>query len=69
MHSLMLFAYYREKDGKPAYRDALLKFLRMDLNGEVDSANPHAAFEKAFCLDEAGWDKFDADFLAWQKGD
>jgi hypothetical protein len=48
------------------YRESFLKFIRMDLAGEVDPANPVPAFEKAFGLDEAGWKKLEEDFTAYQ---
>lgn len=48
------------------YREKFLKFVRMDLAGEVDADNPLPAFEKAFGLDEAGWKQLEADFTAYQ---
>lgn len=65
MHGLFLFTYFGSGDDHP-YRDKLFKFIRMDLDGEVDRDNPLPAFEKAFGLDANGWKKFEKDFLAWQ---
>ena len=65
MHALFLFTYFGSGDDHP-YRDHLFKFIRMDLDGEVDHENPLPAFEKAFGLDANGWKKFEKDFLAWQ---
>ncbi|MCB9895449.1 MAG: hypothetical protein H6839_13455 [Planctomycetes bacterium] len=69
MHALLLFTYYGKTGEEPRYRDELLKFIRMDLDGEVDAENPLPAFEKAFGLDEAGWKTFEAEFITWQKGE
>ncbi|MCA8915180.1 MAG: hypothetical protein KDB90_07195 [Planctomycetes bacterium] len=69
MHALLLFTYFGSPDAEARYREKLIRFIRMDLDGEVDSENPLPAFEKAFGLDEAGWKKFEAEFLAWQKGE
>jgi hypothetical protein len=60
------FLFHWGPDGKPKYRERLLKFIRADLDGEVDKDNPIAAFEKAFGLDAAGWKKLEADWLAYQ---
>lgn len=68
MHALILFTYFGDGDDHP-YREKLMKFIRMDLDGEVDRDAPLPAFEKAFGLDEDGWQKFEADFTAWQTAD
>src|SRR5690606_16050254 len=49
------FLFHSGPDGAPKYREKLLKFIKMDLDGEVDQENPIPAFEKAFGLDAAGW--------------
>lgn len=60
------FLFHSGPDGAPKYREKLLKFIKMDLDGEVDQENPIPAFEKAFGLDAAGWKKLEADWLAYQ---
>ncbi|MCA8912940.1 MAG: hypothetical protein KDB82_14670 [Planctomycetes bacterium] len=69
MHALIVFAYYYESNGSALYRDKLMKFIRMDLDGEATGDKQLPAFEKAFELDEAGWKTFEADFVKWQKGE
>lgn len=63
---LFTFLFHWGPDGTPKYREKLLKFIQMDLNGEVDKENPVPAFEKAFGLDAAGWKQFDADWDTYQ---
>ena len=63
---LYQFLYHWGPDGTPKYRDQFMKFVRMDLAGEVDKADPLPAFSKAFGLDDAGWKKLEADFTAYQ---
>lgn len=60
------FLFHWGPDGKPKYREKLLKFIKADLDGEVDQENPLPVFEKAFGLDAAGWKKLEADWLAYQ---
>lgn len=60
------FLFHWGPDARPKYREKLLKFIKMDLDGEVDKDNPVPAFEKAFGLDAAGWKKLEADWLAYQ---
>ncbi|MBZ0136998.1 MAG: hypothetical protein K8I27_11555 [Planctomycetes bacterium] len=63
---LFAFLFHWGPDGEPRYREKFLKFVRMDLSGEVDKENPVPAFEKAFGLDAAGWKQLEADFTAYQ---
>jgi hypothetical protein len=63
---LYQFLYHWAPDGTPKYRDRFVKFVRMDLAGEVDKDDPLPAFNKAFGLDEAGWKQIEADYTAYQ---
>jgi hypothetical protein len=63
---LYQFLYHWGPDGPGKYRDKFLKFVRMDLTGEVDKDDPLPAFERAFDLDAAGWKQLEADFTAYQ---
>lgn len=68
LRGIYQFLFHFKQDGQLKYRAKFMKFVRMDLAGEVDKENPVAAFEKAFGLDEAGWKALEADFTAYQTG-
>jgi hypothetical protein len=68
MHAVLAFAYNYEKDGSAPYRDKVIKFIRMDLDGEATGDKQLPAFEKALGLDENGWKEFEDEFAAWQTG-
>ena len=61
-----MFLYHWGPNGTPKYREKFMKFVRMDLAGEVDADDVLTAFNKAFGLDAAGWKQFESDWTAYQ---
>jgi hypothetical protein len=52
-------------ESEPKYRAKFLQFLKSDLNGDVDPADPSIAFAAAFGLGE-DWSDIEQDWLAYQ---
>ncbi|RIK63360.1 MAG: hypothetical protein DCC64_07330 [Planctomycetota bacterium] len=65
--ALLCFLYNHEQGGKKFYREGLLKFIAMDLRGEIASKGQLKAFEEALGLDGPKWKKLEEDFLNSQK--
>ena len=65
--ALILFLHGFERDGKPVYRDGLLKYIKQDLAGELAKSDALMAFEKALGLDDAKWKNLESEFLESQK--
>lgn len=65
--ALLCFLYNHEQGGRKIYREGLLKFIGMDLRGEIAAKGQLKSFEEAFGLDGARWKKLEEDFLNSQK--
>ena len=65
---LIMFLYHHEDGGKPVYREKLLKYFKLDLDGTVTKDNQLEVFTKTFALDEGGWTALEAQFRKYQEG-
>ena len=68
LRGIYQFLFHYQQDGELKYRAKFMKFIRMDLAGEVDKGNPVAAFETALGLDETDWKQLESEFSAYQGG-
>lgn len=64
--ALLLFLYHFQRDGKPVYREGLMKFIARDLDG-LKRDEALKGFEEALGLNEAKWKQLEEEFAARQK--
>ncbi len=64
--ALLLFLYHFERNGRPLYREGLMKFIARDLGG-MKRADTLKGFEESMGLNEAKWKQLEEDFASVQK--
>lgn len=64
--AFLLFLYHFERNGKPVYREGLMKFVAKDLAG-LKREEALKGFEESLGLDEAKWKQLEEDFASVQK--
>ncbi len=64
--ALLLFLYHFERNGRPVYREGLMKFIAKDLGG-MKRADTLKGFEEALGLNETKWKQLEDDFASVQK--
>jgi hypothetical protein len=64
--ALLLFLYHFQRDGKPVYREGLMKFISKDLDG-LKRDEALKGFEEALGLNDAKWKQLEEEFSARQK--